>query len=292
MTALGLTFTVACSLGWVGLDASRKALVRDVDPLPLLVLLTLGQLPLFLAWAFTDPVWITSTDYALPGAASVILNLLANVLYLHAVRVSPLSLTVPLLSFVPVFAVVAANPLLGQLPNWSQIAGIAFVVLGALALNAGRAPDRGPLGLVRALLRERGSLPMLGTALCWSLTIVADKLATDHASYAAHGVVLNAGIGGVGVAWLAVRRDLGKLGSVRRVWKPGLLAIGFATVGLGGQLVAVQHMLVALVEALKRAIGLVGSVTVGRLMFGEPITTAKIVAVVLMAAGTTAIVIG
>ena len=48
--------------------------------------------------------------------------------------------------------------------------------------------------MVRALLREPGTLPMLGTALCWALTLVVDKLAIGHASIGAHGVVLNAGI--------------------------------------------------------------------------------------------------
>ena len=291
MTPLGLSLTVACSLGWVGLDAARKHLVRELEPLPLLVLLTVGQLPLFIAWAATQPVWIASTDYVLPGLASVLLNLLGNVLYLRAVRVSPLSLTVPLLAFVPVFAVLAAQPILGQLPDARQLVGIGCVVVGALALNAGGASDRSPLGLVRALVREPGSLPMLGTALCWSLTIVADKLATDHASYGAHGVVLNAGIGSVGLAWLAIRGDLSKLAPIRRVWKPGLLTIAFATLGLGGQLVALQHALVALVEALQRAIGLAGAVVVGRLLFAEPITTAKIVAILLMIAGTSVILL-
>ena len=112
MTLFGLSLTVACSLGWVGLDASRKHLVRTVEPLALLVVLAFGQLPLFLAWALTDPVWIENTDYFVPGLASVVLNALANVLYLRAVRASPLSLTVPLLAFVPVFAVLAAQPLL------------------------------------------------------------------------------------------------------------------------------------------------------------------------------------
>lgn len=291
MTLFGLSLTVACSLGWVGLDASRKHLVRTVEPLALLVVLAFGQLPLFLAWALTDPVWIENTDYFVPGLASVVLNALANVLYLRAVRASPLSLTVPLLAFVPVFAVLAAQPLLGQLPNAQQLVGIGCVVVGALALNAGDAADRSPLGLVRALVREPGSLPMLGTALCWSLTIVADKLATDHASYGAHGVVLNAGIGTVALTWLAARRELSKLAPVRRAWTFGLLAIAFATLGLGGQLVAVQHALVGLVESVKRAIGLVGAVLVGRILFAEPITTPKLVAVLFMTAGTTVILL-
>ena len=292
LTTFGLSVTVMAAFGWAGLDASRKTLVRDLQPMPLLVLLTIGQLPLFLAWAAMQPVWIGNTDYVVPGVASVALNIVANLLFLRALQVSPLSLTIPLLSFVPVFATIAANPLLGQLPSTQQLVGIGVVVVGALVLNAGEAPDKGIGGLTRALIKEPGSLPMLGTALAWSLTIVVDKMATDHASPAAHGVVLNVGIGGFGLVWLAARRELKNLAPVKNTWKVWLLSIAFGTVGLGGQLVALQHVFVALVESLKRAIGLASSVIVGRLAFKEPITAWKLASVLLMAAGTTAIVFG
>jgi drug/metabolite transporter (DMT)-like permease len=131
---------------------------------------------------------------------------------------------------------------------------------------------------------------MLGTALAWSMTIVADKVATDHASLGAHGVVLNVGVGGFGLVWLASRRELRKLAAIRRVWKVWLLSIGFGTLGLGGQLVALQHVFVAVIESLKRAIGLASSVIVGRLLFKEPVTPWKLVAVALMAIGTSVIV--
>ena len=39
-------------------------------------------------------------------------------------------------------------------------------------------------------------------------------------------------------------------------------------------------------ETLKRAFGVFGSVLFGRLFFGEPITSRKLAAVVLMVAGT------
>ena len=292
LTTFGLSVTVVAAFGWAGLDASRKTLVRELRPMPLLVLLTIGQLPLFLAWAATQPVWIVSTDYVLPGLASVVLNILANLLFLRALQVSPLSLTIPLLSFVPVFATIAANPVLGQLPSVQQLVGIGVVVAGALTLNAGEAPKKGIVGLARALLKEPGSLPMLGTALAWSLTIVVDKIATDHASPAAHGAVLNFGIGGFGLVWLASRRELKRLAPVKKTWKVWLMSIVFGSIGLGGQLVALQHVFVALVESLKRAIGLASSVIVGRLVFKEPITGWKLASVLLMAAGTTAIVFG
>ncbi len=287
---VGLGMSVVAALSWGGLDATRKLLVTKLSPVALLVLFTLGQLPLFAGWAFFSGAWIQSDAYVLPGVVSIALNIAANLMFFRAVQLSPLSLTVPLLSFVPVFTVLAANPLLGELPQVQQLVGISVVVLGALTLNAGSVRGRNPLGFVQALFRERGSVPMLGTALCWSLTIVVDKIATRHAGYGAHGVVLNAGIGGVGLALLAMRGRLSELGAVREAWKPWLAAITLGALGLGTQLVAVQHLFVALVESIKRAIGVVMSVIVGRAMFGEPIGVAKLVAVGLMTLGAGIIV--
>ena len=288
--SLGIGLTVGSALCWAGLDASRKVLVQKVSPVALLVLLTLGQMPLFGAWGVLAGDTIDSWDYVLPALASLVLNIIANLCFFRAVTVSPLSLTVPLLAFVPVFTTIAANPLLGELPGVRQIAGIGVVVLGALTLNAGAAEERSPLAFARALLRERGSVPMLVTALCWSMTIVVDKLATEHAGFGIHGTMLNAGLGLFGLSLLAARGRLRELGAIRQAWKPWLFAIAMGALGLGGQLVAVQHLFAALVEAGKRAIGVTMSVLVGRFAFGEPITRFKIAAVALMSLGAGLIV--
>ncbi len=288
--SLGIGLTIGSALCWGGLDASRKFLVRSLSPVALLVLLTLGQLPLFSIWAASAGDTIDGVGYIAPALASLVLNIVANLAFFRAVTVSPLSLTVPLLAFVPVFTTIAANPLLGELPGVQQIAGIGVVVVGALTLNAGAAEGGSPLAFVRALFRERGSLPMLVTALCWSLTIVVDKLATGHAGYGIHGAVLNAGLGIFGLVLLTFRRQLGELGGLRKAWKPWLFAIAFGAVGLGTQLIAVQHLFAALVEAGKRAIGVTMSVVVGRVAFGEPITPYKVAAVILMSIGAGLIV--
>lgn len=288
--SLGLGLTVGSALCWAGLDASRKVLVQRLSPVALLVLLTLGQLPLFAVWALLSGDTIHDAGYVLPALASLGLNVVANLCFFRAVTVSPLSLTVPLLAFVPVFTTIAANPILGELPGVPQLVGIGVVVLGALTLNAGAAKQRRPLALARALLEERGSVPMLVTALCWSLTIVVDKLATAHAGYGIHGALLNGGLGAFGLVLLAARGQLRELREIRTAWRPWLFAIVTGAMGLGGQLVAVQHLFAALVEAGKRAIGVTMSVVVGRVAFGEPITPFKIAAVVLMSAGAGLIV--
>lgn len=288
--SLGIGLTVGAALCWSGLDASRKVLVQSLTPVALLVVLTLGQMPLFAAWAIAAGDTITSWDYVLPSLASLVLNVVANLSFFRAVTVSPLSLTVPLLAFVPVFTTIAANPLLGEMPQPHQLGGIVVVVVGALTLNAGAAQERSPLAFVRALFRERGSVPMLVTSLCWSLTIVVDKLATQHAGFGIHGAVLNLGLGLFGLVLLAARGRLRELSGIRKAYKPWLFATAMGALGLGGQLVAVQHLFAALVEAGKRAIGVTMSVIVGRVMFDEAITPYKVGAVVLMSLGAGLIV--
>ena len=293
ISVVGAVTGLVTSLGWAGLDASRKALVRHVEPVPLVVLLSLGQLPVFGIWAATTSPWPTlEAAYVGPAAASLVLNVIANTLFMVAVRRSPLSLVIPLLAFVPVLSTLVAQPLLGELPGTIQLVGIATVVVGALSLGADGAQSRGPVAMARAILREPGTLPMLGVAASWSLTLIFDKQAVRVASVASHAMVLNAGLVVTLGGWLLVRGRLGSLRAVRRTPKAYVAAVAFSVVALGFQLLAVQHLLVGVLEAVKRAIGITMSVVVGRLVFSEAVTRAKVAAVILLVAGTVAIVLG
>ena len=60
------------------------------------------------------------------GLPDILLNVAANLLFLHAVRVSPLSLTIPFLSFTPVFSALSASVLLGEWPSGSALLGIVM----------------------------------------------------------------------------------------------------------------------------------------------------------------------
>jgi drug/metabolite transporter (DMT)-like permease len=294
VSVLGLTLTVVAAAGWAGLDVSRKVLVGRMEAVPVLFWLVAGQLVVFTVLAVQGGAWIEDPmPYAGYAAASIGLNVAANLLFLHAVRVSPISVMIPLLSFVPVFTVAAANPLLGEMPSARQLVGIAIVVLGALALGGGDDGEtrRGPLAMLRAIIREPGSLPMLGTALFWAMTMVVDKLAIGHAPISAHAVVLNAGMAVCLLLWLAARREIAKLGQVRSAWGVLGAAILAGSTGLGAQLMAVKLLHAGVVETIKRAIGIVAAVVVGRLAFDEALSRAKIVSIVLMIVGTALIVV-
>lgn len=279
---IGLILGIASALCWAGLDVARKALAREASPTALAVFLLFGQLPLLGAWAAVDRTWVTDTRYWPPALASMALNALANVLFMRSVRLSPLSRTVPLLSLTPVFGALAAMPLLREVPGLSQWAGILLVVLGALILNSGSSGS-----WWRSLTHERGALPMIAVALLWALSTALDKRALPHAAPASHAFLLCFGSAVILMSWILGAGQQAELGRVLGAPKALLgVMVGLAVAALALQMMALQWLWVAMLETLKRALGVLGSVALGRVFFLEPIDRRKQAAALFMVAGT------
>jgi uncharacterized membrane protein len=116
------------------------------------------------------PAFYSALFSALP------LEILAQVLYMHALRLSPLSIVAPLLSLTPVFMLAVPFLLIGEKINLISGSGIMLIAAGAYILNAG-AMKRGLLEPLKALLRERGALYMCMVALLFSFTATLSKKA-------------------------------------------------------------------------------------------------------------------
>lgn len=274
-----LLLVVASSLGWAGCDLSRKLLVKEVPPVALAFLLTIGAAPIFAVWAVVAGLSQPGSGYWLPALASVALNVAANLLLLQGMRIAPISVTVPLLSLTPAFATLLAIPLLGERPTARGALGILMVIAGAVWLHwqpREGSPHGDPL---------KGALMVAATALFWSMTIPLDKMALQWAPAPFHGLVSNAG---VAVAVFAVLLVQGRLADVRRVRAvPGLLVLALfvSAAALGLQFLALPHVYVGTVETLKRGIGNFMALLSGKIFFGEAVTPGKLLAVILMAVG-------
>jgi drug/metabolite transporter (DMT)-like permease len=279
---MGFSLGIASALCWAGLDVVRKAVAGKASPTALAVFLLLGQLPFLGAWAAYDQTWVTDVRYWPPAAASMAMNALANVLFMRSVQLSPLSRTVPFLSLTPVFGALAAIPLLGEVPGSIHWAGISLVVVGSLVLNSDLSDS-----WWRSVSHEKGAPYMIAVAVLWAFSTALDKRALPHASPASHAFLLSAGGGTILVSWILSRGTQGELREVFAAPK-GLLAglVGLAVAALALQMVALQWLWVAVIETLKRALGVVGSVVLGRVFFGEPMTSRKVAAMGLMVTGT------
>lgn len=269
------------AVGFALLDLFRKLLAGRVRVVPLLFLLTAGVVPIYVAWFAWEGAPAPRASYWAPALASVAINVLANLLYLRAVHLGEFSRTIPLLSLTPVFTAILSVPMLGEVPGVRQAAGILLVVVGAVWLQ------RGPAARGEKL---RGRIPesawmMLGVALLWSSTTPLDKLAMQHGSASLHATVLHVGIAASLGIWLAARREFGRIRDVRS--SPWLLlgALCASAVALAAQLMALERVFAAFLETLKRGWGGLAALVLGSLVFSEPVTWRKSLAVAVMIGG-------
>jgi uncharacterized membrane protein len=112
---------------------------------------------------------------------SLPLNGISFVLYMRAIKISPLSLTLPYLAFTPVFMIITGVLILDEVPNLWGITGIFTTCLGGYILNL----DPARLSLwapFKAVFRETGSWLMLIVAFIFSFAAVVGKQGILHSS--------------------------------------------------------------------------------------------------------------
>lgn len=290
VSTLAIVLVLGCALAFSGVDLLRKVLSVAIRPVPLLFALSAGMMPPFALWYLLEGAAAPAAGYWLPGLGSALVNVLANLLFLEALRRSPLSLTIPLLSLTPVFTALLAIPLLGEMPVPRQWLGIAVVVAGAFWLQLG--PGAGSWRQAgRRFVAEPGSRMMLAVALLWSLAMPMDKLAVVSSSAAFHGLILGGVIALILWAWSAARGRVGDWRDLR--YRPGLIAAA-VLLGVGAlvlQLLAITIVWVGFVETLKRGLGSLLALVWDRLFFDEPFAAHRLLAVLLMAAGVALIVL-
>ena len=129
-------------------DISVKKFV-EFSPLEIMGLELFWSLPLLTAGFFMIPVPRLDATYWWMLAISLPINLLAYVLYLYAIRLSPISLAVPFLSFTPVFMILTGLLILGESINlWGGL-GIFLIMAGSYILNLNIIDGRCPFTTCR-----------------------------------------------------------------------------------------------------------------------------------------------
>ncbi len=113
-------------------------------------------------------------------AALIPLEIIAMLLYIRAITRSPLALTLPYLSFTPVFNTLTGYLILGETVSFSGFMGVMMIVSGAWLLNLDRSGHQSWGKLwepFRAISRQSGARIMLLVAAIYSLTSVMGKAA-------------------------------------------------------------------------------------------------------------------
>lgn len=103
------------------------------------------------------------------------LTMVAIILHFRAIRVSPLSLTLPFLSFTPVFVLLTGDLILDETLSPAGVSGMLLVVIGGYVINLD-STRYGILGPVKAIFKEPGSALMLLVAMLYGFCSVGGKV--------------------------------------------------------------------------------------------------------------------
>ncbi len=173
-------YAFVCALSLATADAlSKKALDDNADPSIVAWVRTGYTLPFmalvipFIEKPELDIVFYVTTLTAVP------LDIIALLLYMKAIKVSPLSLTLPFLSLTPVFLIGTSYIILGERPDRSGFIGIGLVVIGAYLLNV-HTVSKGLLEPFKAIAKEQGSVLMIIVAFVFSIGACIGKIAVQH----------------------------------------------------------------------------------------------------------------
>ncbi|MFO7817154.1 MAG: EamA family transporter [Thermodesulfobacteriota bacterium] len=224
-----------------------------------------------------------SPDFWMALAIGAGLNILATFMYIRAISSDDLSLTLPLLSFTPLFLLITSPLLVNESPTGiSGYLGIVLIFCGSYVLGLGK--KRGVLAPLKALFANSGPRWMLGVAALWSVAANMDKIGVKATSPFFWAVCVQTVIGaGITLTLLFARKRKMPTGEKSNPWP--LFLIGLLTaLGLLCQMTAIDSGIVPYVISIKRTSIFLG-VLAGGFLFKEKEKKWRITGSICMLAG-------
>ncbi len=196
-------------------------------------------------------------------AARTLLDGTALILFFQAIRSSDISVTIPMISFTPVFLLLT-SPLIGEIIPPLGMLGVSLVVLGAYVTHSMRAG--GVLEPLKAMISEKGPRLMLIVALLWTGSSTFHRIGIDASNAFAWNFFGSLALILALLPLVILKRNRLR-GTLRSGW---WLLAGGAAYALGDTflMLAITHGTVAYSIAIKR-LSILGSVLMGGWLFKE-----------------------
>ncbi|MCX8124247.1 MAG: DMT family transporter [Spirochaetes bacterium] len=189
------------------------------------------------------------------------LEVIALVLYMHALQISPMYRTLPFLAFTPLLLILTSWFMLGEkVTVWGAL-GIVCVVGGTYSLyfKPGQRLDE-PL---KTIVSDKGSLLMLAVAFLYSITANFGKMGVMYSSPSFFGAVYFTILTLILIIWSMV------VDSIKRIFSKEILLIGITQgVMITFHMLALEIAPVSYMISVKRSSMLFG-IIFGSLFFGE-----------------------
>jgi drug/metabolite transporter (DMT)-like permease len=280
---LWLVFSLLSALSESLSGALSKRIVRNLSSYFVAWSLIAFSVPFLLpVILFTGIPTIASKFWIVLVIGSAI-DITGTLFYVRAVEKGDLSVTIPLLSFTPLFLVLISPIINREIPTRTGFIGVILVVGGTYTL---RLEDRkfGTFGPVKALFRDKGARHMFITTFLWSVNSSLHKEGISNSSPTFWPVAY--------YSWMAllflplVMWKVKNFRSVLVTSYKNVLPIGFFTALMALSLMAALSLnLVVYVGSVKNMSALF-AVIIGSLFFNEKGITHRLLGAFLMCLGT------
>jgi uncharacterized membrane protein len=209
---------------------------------------------------------------------------LSAILFLKAIKQSDLSLTIPLLSLSPMFSSIFSLFFLNEKLSNIQYSGVFLIIFGTLVLYSKKLSLNEILKSFKIILNNNSAKLMIIVSIIWSLTPVLDKLCLKNSSINIHGLIQSFGMV-IALAFLLKKNSKAEIRSIKKNWQIILLTISMGTIATILQFYAILSSYVPIMESIKRSVGQLSSVFLGKLFFNEEVTKPKVMGVIILSIG-------
>ena len=268
---------------WAIFDLTRKLSLKKINSVNLLLIFTITQFIIFLIWIFIDNFSINLIPYLLPGVILIFLGLFSALLFLKAIQQSDLSLTIPLLSFSPMFSSIFSFFFLNEQLSKIQYFGVFLIIFGALILYSKKITLEEFLKSFKIILKNSSAKLMIIVSIIWSLTPVLDKLCLEHSSVNFHGLIQSLGM--IILLIFLFKKYKVQTVNTKKNWRLILLTVFVGSTATILQFYAILTNYVPIMESIKRSVGQLSSVFLGRIFFNEKINKPKVIGVIVLSVG-------
>ncbi|MCK4397974.1 MAG: EamA family transporter [Methanophagales archaeon] len=263
-------------------DVLSKKSLKDIDEYVVAWSLPCFALPFLLPILLFTAIPPLGERFWLALVTGGTLYAFTLVLYMKALKSSDLSITVPMLTFTPLFLLITSPLMVGEFPGIFGLIGIFLIVAGSYLLNINK-KSQGYLAPFKALLKEKGPRLMLVVAFIWSITANIDKIGLQNSSPLFWVIAVDIYVVLLMLP-LCTFRGNRKTAQIRANWH-ALLTLGlFGGLTAVCQMTAISLTLVAYVISIKRT-SAIGGVLFGYLIFKEMGIRARLVGAIVMVFG-------
>ncbi len=281
---IGFVLALAAALLFAAREGFTKKATQKFDVITIFWVTTVLSLPVYIIGVLIQGMPPINDVFWLALGANSSLFLVTSLLLIYAVKISPLSLTIPLLSFSPAIMLFTSWIMISEFPSVGGIVGIALIPLGALLLNMNNT-SKGFIAPIRALKSEKGSRYVLIVAIIWSITANGDKIAIQNSSPVFYLLAINIVMASVLTIILLYKYKTSFLSKVSRNFLLLTSVSAAYSIGTLFQMFAIERILVPYVIAIKRAGLILGGILIGTLFFKEKNFRYKITGGLIMSVG-------